>query len=102
MAKTEIQIDLANHFKVGNVIFSDYWRSYDLVLDFHPAGLGVSWSVDVVECNADGIPTHGSWKRNHCTYPDTRDKIAAHVDTLDVVRTFDRPSQIVFLPNSSF
>lgn len=66
---------LAAHFTPGNVVFSDYWREYDLVIAFHPATSEGYWSVDVMKCDAHGTPVQGELVRDHCTQPSTRDKV---------------------------
>jgi hypothetical protein len=68
-------LELAEHFTPGNIIFSDYWRQHDLVLTFYPPTHATAWSVDVVACYPNGQPKPGERARNHCTFPDRRDKI---------------------------
>ena len=62
---------LARHFTPGNVIQSDYWKTYDKVLSFNHDEK--EWSVVVIECNRQGIPLPCATKRTHATIPSTRD-----------------------------
>jgi hypothetical protein len=68
-----------DYWKPGRVIFNDYWRSYDLILEFHEVPfehlMGITWSVDVVACDKYGLVSKGTESRNHCTQPGERDKI---------------------------
>lgn len=70
-----MRVDLKKHFQPGNIIFSDYWRDYDLVIAFHPAPADGYWSVEVVRCDANGIRKAGEHVRNHCTLPGKHDRI---------------------------
>lgn len=65
------------HFAPGNVIYSNYWREHDVVLDLVPTVncSGTSWYVLVVSCDENGVPVPGEPVRKHCTYPDTRDRV---------------------------
>ena len=36
---------------------------------------GYTWSVDVIKCDAFGVPLKGESIRNHCTQPHERDRI---------------------------
>lgn len=71
---------LAAHFAVGNIILSNYWKKFDLVLNFSPSGEGDPWYVQVVECDRDGKALPGMSPRYHCTYPDARDVIVGKVN----------------------
>lgn len=70
---------IRQHYTPGNVIFCNYWRTYDLVLAFNePKDSNGYWSVTVVHCDENGIRSV-DWTdrtpRNHCTTPDKRDRI---------------------------
>lgn len=70
---------IRQHFTPGNVIYSHYWGTYDLVLAFNePKDNNGYWSVLVQHCDANGIPSTDyieGRKRSHCTTPDKRDRI---------------------------
>lgn len=70
---------LALHFAPGNVILSDYWRTHDLVVAYHPSTAERGWYVEVVHCFADGTAKPFERVRTHYTFPDKRDIITAHV-----------------------
>jgi hypothetical protein len=70
---------LARHFEPGNVIFSDYWHTYDLILRFHHPGANKAWLVDVQHCDRDGNLIPGERRRTHCTWPDPKDYVVANV-----------------------
>lgn len=60
-------------YTVGNVIFLDYWKEYDLVLDFKTSEkVGYSWQVKVAHCDKEGHVIGAP--RWHCTEPG-KDKI---------------------------
>lgn len=71
---------LAAHFAPGNIIFSDYWRSYDVVLEFQPTTPARSWFVRVIHCDYTGQPIKGERPRVHCTWPDKRDVITGRAE----------------------
>lgn len=73
------RLQLAAHFTVGNIIFSDYWRSYDRVITFEPSTEHKGWSVTVRQCNAQGQFLDSESVRTHYTFPDKRDKIIGNV-----------------------
>ena len=78
ISKDELKAALEQHFAVGNIILSSYWRMHDEVLGFDWDN--GSWSVRVQRV----VNKNGSWKRvesprNHCTHPDTQDRV---VDSL--------------------
>ena len=63
---------LEKYYNERSVIYSPYWRTYELVLSFNynPSLLHYSdWSVTVIDCNKDGIPLTGASPRTHCTKP---------------------------------
>ena len=65
---------LEDHFGVGNIIKSDYWGSYDRVLDFD--WNNGAWSVSVMEVKEkDGKWVDAGRIRDHSTFPDKRDVI---------------------------
>ena len=72
---------LENHFKPGNVIYSYYWRNYDLVRAFELRSTpnGTLWVVAVQACDEDGNVLPGAVIRTHSTYPDFKrgDKVVA-------------------------
>lgn len=70
------------HFTVGNVIFSDYWRQHDVVQAFEENN--GAWMVTVRGCDATGKVLRGDdgRVRRHCTYPDKRDKVVGTVVTV--------------------
>jgi len=72
---------LENHFKPGNVVYSFYRRSYDLVhaFDYLSTPYGFSWVVTVQACDKDGNIALGAAVRTHSTYPDfiRGDKVVA-------------------------
>jgi hypothetical protein len=70
---------LRKHFAVGNVIFCDYWRSYDRVVAFHENN--GAWLVEVQGCDSTGnvLPGIDGRVRNHCTFPDKRDVIVSTI-----------------------
>lgn len=70
---------LAEHFKVGNVILSHYWRAYDRVVAFHPASADGYWAVEVRRCDVNGDFLPGELNREHCTSPDSRDLVITNV-----------------------
>lgn len=75
MATPVVDEVLTTFFTPGNVLWSDYWRSYDLVIAFHPTTKYNGWSVDVIGCDPKGGPLPGERLRNHCTYPDKLDRV---------------------------
>ena len=63
--------NVVDHFRPGNIIWSGYWRSYDLVLEFHPITRTRShWEVKVISCDERGIPLPSAQPRTHCTTPE--------------------------------
>ena len=70
---------LAAHFMPGNVVFSDYWREYDLVIAYHRPDANRYWSVDVIQSDAAGNPKPGERVRNHCTWPDPKNYVVTNV-----------------------
>lgn len=79
MAKSNGSV-LVEHFKIGNIIKSDYWRTYDLVLDFTATGVNQGWYVTVIMCDVNGKPIDGERNRTHCTFPDKRDIVVANIN----------------------
>ena len=72
-AQKRIEADAAQrlkeHFTPGNVVFLDYWKSYDLVVGFSARTSERDWEVLVIECDETGTKLLGDL-RSHCTYPD--------------------------------
>jgi 8-oxo-dGTP pyrophosphatase MutT (NUDIX family) len=68
---------LADHFTPGNVIFNDYWKNYDKVLQFEPSAEGEPWKVQVIGTDVDGNPRPGERPRWHFTYPDSKDTVVS-------------------------
>jgi hypothetical protein len=65
---------LEDHFGVGNIIKSDYWGTYDRVLDFD--WNNGSWTVNVIQVNEkDGKWVDIGRIRDHSTFPDKKDVI---------------------------
>lgn len=69
------EVNLAEHFAPGNIIFSNYWKSYDKVLEFKPGTKDSAWAVKVIHTDKDGNPIPGERPRWHATYPDPKDKV---------------------------
>lgn len=76
------EAELAAHFTPGNIILSDYWKTYDLVVAFHPATSDHGWYVEVVHCTADGVRVAGERVRIHYTAPSLKDKVCGNVNKL--------------------
>lgn len=67
---------LADHFRPGNIIRSDYWGSFDRVIESRWSG--GAWSVLVEEVRQ----VEGQWlavgpRRSHGTYPSHRDAVVS-------------------------
>ncbi len=65
---------LRDYFTPGNIVYLDYWRSYDRVIEFR--WCGGNWSVLVEEVRQ----VEGQWvavgpRRCHATYPSVRDLV---------------------------
>lgn len=76
------------HFTVGNVVYSAYWRQYDLVLDYSEGDHG--WVVTVQDCDKFGNATRGQHVRMHSTFPSEGDKVVCNVLHYSPCITFDR------------
>lgn len=75
MAKVKINKHIEKQkefYKIGNVIYCGYWRSYDRVLDFKVVD-NWNWFVTVAECTKDGIIT--GEERTHSTAFDKNDRV---------------------------
>jgi len=65
---------LEDHFGVGNIIKSDYWGTYDRVIDFD--WNNGAWTVNVIQVKEkDGKWVDAGRIRDHSTFPDRRDVI---------------------------
>lgn len=66
------------HYTPGNVVYSSYWRSYDLVLDFTMIN-DWQWKTTVQDCDSRGNATRGQHVRMHSTPPSKGDKVVCNV-----------------------
>lgn len=67
---------LATHYTPGNVIFVDYWNSFDRVLSFAPETDAQTWSVIVEKVELiDGKWTAIGSPRVHYTPMTPRDRV---------------------------
>ena len=65
---------IREHYKPGNVVWVDYWKKYDKVLDFKVLPDG-RWAVNVIESDKDGNPSPGAQPRMHSTAPSRGDRV---------------------------
>jgi len=52
-------------YRVGNILYKDYWGTYDLILAVEWNDNGALWDVTAQECTKDGTPI--AEPRHHCT-----------------------------------
>ena len=66
---------LRDHFRPGNIVYLDYWRSFDRVIEFRVSDDG-GWIVWVEEVKkVDGEWVAVAPRRCHCTHPGKRDRV---------------------------
>ena len=65
-------------FTPGNIVLSDYWKTYDKVLDYTEKP-DHSWTVTVQKVNKDGSPIPGELPRIHYTQPSRNDQVVGRV-----------------------
>ncbi len=70
---------LEDHFAIGNIIKSSYWRETDKVLDFKWNDGNWRVTVQQVEKNDDGEWVAAGRERTHATNPDAKDVIVDRV-----------------------
>ena len=69
---------LREHFAIGNVIRSAYWRDHDRVIAFDEGNDRTGWSVTVQKVEKKGdewVPVPGERPRVHSTMPSPKDEI---------------------------
>lgn len=72
-----IQAARAEHFTIGNVIYSKSWQEHDLVVDFQAVDAH-TWSVVVKRVElVDGEWVSVDRPRAHCTEPHRADVVVA-------------------------
>lgn len=95
---------LREHFAIGNVIHSSYWRNFDQVVAFDEGNDRMGWSVTVQKVEKKGdewVPVAGERPRVHSTMPSPKDEIVDRVGQADPTTTAEQPGQNGPEPNAN-